>query len=55
MSSPRRKLLPFREEVNVLWSSIYRDGDKEEMDTTTGVPMEVDEQLDPRRNARLSD
>ena len=31
---------------------IFRDEDEEEMDNTTGIPMEVDE-LGPRRCARL--
>lgn len=32
---------------------IYRDEEEEEMDSTTGIPAEVDEQLEPRRSARL--
>jgi hypothetical protein len=32
---------------------IYRDEDEDEMDSTTEIPMEVDEHLEPRRSATL--
>jgi hypothetical protein len=32
---------------------IYRDEDEEEMDSTIGIQMEVDEHLEPHRSERL--